>query len=106
MSWRILALAWAAVVTIGGGGALGGPPAADSDDPRLVEKSDRYLSHTKLQRGMEGYGLTVMSGTEVVKFHARVVSVVTKWGPHQDVILAMLSGLNLEHSGIIARITS
>jgi hypothetical protein len=96
------------VVSIGGGSALGGPPAADSDDVRLaearrvVEKSDRYMSHTKLQRGMEGYGLTVMSGTEVVKFHARVVSVVTKWGPHQDVILAMLSGLDLEHSGIIA----
>jgi hypothetical protein len=108
MSWRIGALAWTAVVMIGGGGALAGPPAADSDDPRLaearrlVEKSDRYLSHTKLQRGMEGYGLTVMAGTEVVKFHARVVSVVTKWGPHQDVILAMLSGLDLEHSGIIA----
>ena len=108
MSWRILALAWAAVVSIGGGGALGGPPVADNDDVRLaearrlVEKSDRYLSHTKLQRGMEGYGLTVMAGTEVVKFHARVVSVVTKWGPHQDVILAMLSGLDLEHSGIIA----
>jgi len=82
--------------------------AAQSGDDRLaaarrfVEKSDRYMHHSKLRRGMQGYGLTVMAGTKLVRFKAVVVSVVTKWGPHQDVILARLSGQNLEHTGIIA----
>ncbi len=69
---------------------------------RYVDKSDRYMHHSKLRRGMEGYGLTVMAGTQPVRFKATVVSVVTNWGPHQDVILARLSGQNLEHTGIIA----
>jgi len=69
---------------------------------RFVDKSDRYMHHSKLRRGMEGYGLTVMAGTEPVRFKATVVSVVTNFGPHQDVILAQLSGQNLEHTGIIA----
>lgn len=85
--------------------AAAGPAGGDdrlAEARKFVEKSDRYLHHSKLQRGMEGYGLTVMAGTKLVRFQAKVVSVVTKWGPHQDVILARLSGQNLEHTGIIA----
>jgi len=51
---------------------------------------------------MKGYGLTVLAGTEIVRFDVEIVSVMTQWGPHQDVILAKLSKHNLEKTGIIA----
>jgi hypothetical protein len=69
---------------------------------RFVDQSDRYLHHSHLQRGMTGYGLTVMAGTKLERFEVEIVSVITKWGPHQDAILAKLSGLGLEKTGIIA----
>ncbi|MCY2930419.1 MAG: hypothetical protein NTV86_13145 [Planctomycetota bacterium] len=87
------------------------PPAsapAPSDDVlldqarRYVEASDRYLHHAKVRRGMKGYGLTVMAGTDIVRFDAEIISVMGKWGPHADVILARLSGQGLEHSGVVA----
>ncbi|MFB3893774.1 MAG: hypothetical protein ACE15C_17310 [Phycisphaerae bacterium] len=68
----------------------------------VAQHSDRYLDHSKLSRGMKGYGLTVMQGTKIEKFDVEIISVMTRWGPHQDVILARCSGLDLEKSGIIA----
>ncbi len=107
MNLRRMAIIAAALASFAGGVAavVAAEPSADdrlAAARRYVEKSDRYMHHSKLRRGMEGYGLTVMSGTELVRFKATVVSVITNWGPHQDVILAQLSGQNLEHTGIIA----
>jgi len=108
MSWRSKGLIWAWFVTVGVGAAataaIGAPPGDDRLEAarRFVDTSDRYLHHSRLTRGMEGYGLTVLAGTKVVKFKAQVVSVMTEFGPHQDVILARLSEQNLEHTGIIA----
>ncbi len=84
------------------------PKAAPSPDSalaaarKLVEESDRYMHHSKLRRDMEGYGLTVLAGTKIVRFGAKIVSVITQWGPHQDVIIARLSGQGLDKTGIIA----
>ncbi len=69
---------------------------------KYVDASDRYLHHRKLRAGMKGYGLTVMKGTELVKFDVEIVSIMGRWAPHQDVIVAKCSGLGLEKSGIIA----
>ena len=74
---------------------------------RYVRKSDRYLHHSRLRRGMKGYGLTVMSGVRIARFDVEIISVVEGWGPHQDVILARLSGkdvggVNIAVSGIIS----
>lgn len=69
---------------------------------KFVDASDRYLHHRKLTIGMKGYGLTVMKGTELVKFDVEIVSIMGRWAPHQDVIVARCSGLGLEKSGIIA----
>ena len=71
------------------------------DARRYVEESKRYIHHSKLKRGMTGYGLTVLSGTEIVRFDAEVVSVMRRWGPHQDTVLVRLSGQGLEKTGII-----
>jgi len=90
---------------------VGQPPSAadqPSMDQRLeaarqfVDASDRYLHHSHLRRGMKGYGLTVFAGTEIVRFDVEIVSVMANFGPHQDVILARLSGHGLEQTGIIA----
>ncbi|MHC4295415.1 MAG: SpoIVB peptidase S55 domain-containing protein, partial [Planctomycetota bacterium] len=86
--------------------AMGSPDSAEGDArlaaaKRFVEASDRYLHQSHLRPGMKGYGLTVLSGTERVRFDVEIVSVMTKWGPHQDVILARLSKQNLEKTGII-----
>ena len=69
---------------------------------RFVRNSDRYLHHNALRRGMKGYGLTVLAGTKPVRFDVEIISVMTRWGPHQDVILAKLSGQNLEKTGVIS----
>jgi len=69
---------------------------------KYVAASDRYLHHSVLKRGMKGYGLTVMAGIKPVRFDAEIVSVVSRFGPHLDVILAQLSGHKLEKSMIIA----
>jgi len=81
------------------------PESADSRlaaAEKFVAKSGRYMHHSRLRRGMKGYGLTVLTGTKVVRFDAEIVSVVTRWGPHQDMILAKLSGQNLEKTMIIS----
>ncbi len=80
------------------------PPPTDSRlaaARQLVQTSDRYLPISALRRGMKGYGLTVLVGTELVRFDFEIISVMTKWGPHQDVVLAKLSGQNLEKTGVI-----
>ena len=89
--------------------AAGPEPAPASAGPAVyaaarqaVEASDRYLHHSRLRRGMTGYGLTVLAGTEIVRFDAEIVSVVDDWGPQRAVILARLSGQGLEKTGIIA----
>jgi len=69
---------------------------------KFVAASDKYLHQSKLRRGMSGYGLTVMAGTKVERFSAKVVSVLKNWYPHQDVILVELSGLKLHRSGVIS----
>ncbi len=81
-------------------------PAADDSSlaraRQFVKQSDRYLHHSRLSRGMKGYGLTVMAGTEIVRFEVEIVSVIDKWGPAQDVVLAMLSGQGLEGTRVIS----
>jgi hypothetical protein len=69
---------------------------------QFVESSDRYLYHGRLEPGMKGYGLTVLSGTKIVRFNVEIVSVMANFGPHQAVVLARLSGQGLEKTGIIA----
>ena len=68
----------------------------------VQQHPERYLHHSQVRRGMKGYGLTVFEGTKIVRFDVEIVSMMTKWGPSQDVILARLSTHNLENSGVVA----
>lgn len=87
---------------------LGGTGWSEPVDDRLgraeafVRGSDRYLHHSVLKRGMKGHGLSVFAGTDIERFDAEIVSVVTHFNPGRDVILARLSGQGLETSMVIS----
>jgi hypothetical protein len=51
---------------------------------------------------MKGHGRTVMKGTKVETFQAEVLGVLRNTSPGRDLVLARLSGLNLEKTGVIA----
>src|SRR5262249_61674631 len=55
-----------------------------------------------VRRGMKGHGRTVMKGTKVETFQAEVLGVLRNSSPGRDLILARLSGLGLEKTGVIA----
>jgi hypothetical protein len=55
-----------------------------------------------LHRGMKGYGRTVMKGTRVETFQVEVLGVLKNTSPGRDLVLARLSGLELEKTGVIA----
>ena len=62
----------------------------------------RYLFEDSLRPGMKGYGLTVMHGGTIEKFQVEIVDVMKNMEPDMNAILVRCSGLNLEHTGIIA----
>ncbi|ADV63099.1 hypothetical protein Isop_2527 [Isosphaera pallida ATCC 43644] len=55
----------------------------------------------EVRPGMKGHGWTVMTGTKLERFEAEVLGVLRDVSPGRDMILCRLSGLNLEHSGVI-----
>ncbi len=73
---------------------------------KYVRQSERYLHHSQLKPGMKGYGLTVLDGVEIVRFEAKILSVLSGMAPQRDMILAILQGPDeenfLQTSGIIA----
>jgi hypothetical protein len=67
-----------------------------------VPQPSRYWQVEDVRRGMKGHGRTVMQGTKVETFQAEVLGVLKNTSPGRDLILARLSGLNLEKTGVIA----
>ncbi|MEA2697258.1 MAG: hypothetical protein QOI66_1529, partial [Myxococcales bacterium] len=66
-----------------------GPPAA-------------ILPLSQVKPGMEGYALTVFSGTKPDRFKVRVVAIMRSFLPKQDVILIRAEDPRVEFSGIVA----
>ncbi len=56
----------------------------------------------EIEPGMKGYGMTVLQGTEPVRFEVEVIDVLERVFPSQDMILVRCSGQNLEKTRIIA----
>src|SRR5205823_9057603 len=52
--------------------------------------------------GQKGHGLTGMKGTKVEHFDVEVLGVLKNTSPGRDMVLARLSGLGLEKTGVIA----
>src|SRR5258706_16402406 len=51
---------------------------------------------------MKGHGRTVMKGTKVETFQVEILGVLKNPRPGRDLVLARLSGLGLEKTGVIA----
>ncbi len=64
--------------------------------------SSRYLLEDQIKPGDKGYGLTVMHGGKIEKFQFEVIDVIKNLSPANNAILVRCSGLNLEHTGVIA----
>jgi SpoIVB peptidase S55 len=65
-------------------------------------KPDSFWQVDDLRAGMHGHGLTVMKGTKVEEFKVEILGVMKNTSPGRDMVLARLSGLDLEKTGIIA----
>ncbi len=61
-----------------------------------------YWEVDDVREGMKGTGRTVMKGTKVETFEAEILGVMKNTSPGRDLILARLSGLGLERTGVIA----
>jgi hypothetical protein len=64
--------------------------------------SDSVLPLDEVRKGMTGYGLTVLEGTEPVRFDVEVMGVLRQIGPGQDLILARVTSENIRQTGIVA----
>jgi hypothetical protein len=55
-----------------------------------------------LRPGMKGHGRTVLRGTRVETFQVEILGVLRNTSPGRDLVLARLSGMGLEKTGVIA----
>lgn len=55
-----------------------------------------------LKPGMKGYGLSVFRGSKPDKFDVEILGVLRHVSPGRDLVLARLSGCDLEYAGVIA----
>jgi hypothetical protein len=65
-------------------------------------KPDTYWQVDDVKPGMKGTGRTVLKGTRVETFNAEILGVLKNTSPGRDLVLARLSGLNLDKTGVIA----
>src|SRR5713101_4601515 len=75
--------------------ALAAPIAAAQPAPILPAE--------QIVAGMKGYGVTDLGdGKGVQRFDVEILGLLKRFAPKQDLILARVSGIGLENSGIIA----
>jgi len=60
-----------------------------------------YWNVDAVKPGMKGTGRTVVKGTKIESFDAEVLGVLKNSSPGRDMVLCMLSGLNLDKTGVI-----
>lgn len=83
-------------------GLAGGLIVAPAPAGQPLDTS-HYMPVEEIERGMTGFGRTVVEGTRIETFEFEVISVVhNAFEASQDAILIRASGLNLEHTGIVA----
>lgn len=66
-------------------------------DPR----PETYWNVDAVRPGMKGTGRTVIKGTKIESFDAEVLGVLKNSSPGRDLVLCMLSGLDLDKTGVI-----
>lgn len=88
-----LLFALAAIAPAVRGAAMPPPVAATPQPVWRVEE---------LKRGMKGTGRTVVRGTRIETFQAEILGVLRNGSPGRDLVLARLSGMDLDRTGVIA----
>src|SRR5215475_8659184 len=70
--------------------------------PALAEPPFGTISVKDVKPGMTGYGLTVFEGTKPERFNVRVIGVLHKFVPMEDIILINSDDPRLKYSGGVA----
>lgn len=79
-------------------------PSGNADAAVMPPRFDpsRHMRVNEVQPGMKGYGLTVLSGTEITRFDVEVISVLKNvYGPNQSVVMIRCHDEFMEHVGPI-----
>ncbi|HVS01351.1 MAG TPA: hypothetical protein VMT16_01155, partial [Thermoanaerobaculia bacterium] len=76
----------------------GDPPASESAIISQLET----LPLESLERGQRGWGFSVFSGRQPERFEVEVLGVMRNPSPDVSYVLARLSGMGLEESGVVA----
>lgn len=76
--------------------------AATLSTAMAADLDAEVLPLEEVQPGQTGYGLSVFAGRNPERFEVEVIGVWREVEPDTDYILARLSGMNLEESGVIA----
>jgi hypothetical protein len=66
-----------------------------------VPQENTFWAVDDVRAGMKGFGKTCVLGTKVEKFNVEILGVLRNQSPGRDMILARLSGLNLDKTGVI-----
>jgi hypothetical protein len=76
--------------------------AAGMHEPvRAVPQANTFWAVDDVRAGMKGIGKTCVKGTKVETFSVEILGVLRNTNPGRDMILARLSGLNLDKTGVI-----
>lgn len=79
------------------------PPAVPFRGDYPETRRDRLFPASEIRVGQTGVGYTVFRGHEVRPFGVEVLGILRGMlGPHRDIILARLSGADIEHTGVIS----
>jgi len=87
-----------------GGLLVGLAAVAEAEDTSMPPGWDatRFLSVDELRPGMKGIGRSVFQGTQVEDFNVEILGVVDTPAPRGTMIMAELSGHDLEKLGVVA----
>jgi hypothetical protein len=66
-------------------------------------QSNEILPLEQVRPGMQGYAYTIFAGDQIEKFDLEVIGVMPNFmGPKQAIILVLLKGPKVEHTGVVA----
>lgn len=69
--------------------------------PAFLSAQTQFLPLKQIHPGMKGIGRTVFSGSQISDFDVEILGVLENIGPKESLILALLSGGPLEHTGVM-----
>src|SRR5215217_7867702 len=78
------------------------PLLPSSASSASVPRSTPVWRVDDVRPGLKGFGRTVLKGTKLETFQVEVLGVLKNTSPGRDLVLARLSGIGLEKTGVIA----